>query len=86
MVRRPTRSNSFINKPRLLEAMGACRNAITSEMSHMTINGERGPTGRGRRVGARKPSEGFSTEVAAFRKGGAGDESGDSGGELHSKR
>lgn len=34
-----SRSGSFIDWPRLLEAMGACRKAITDELSRMEVNG-----------------------------------------------
>lgn len=39
MPRRSSRSDRFIDRTRLLAAMGACREAITREMARMQING-----------------------------------------------
>jgi len=39
MPRRSSRSDRFVDRPRLLAAMGACREAITREMARMEING-----------------------------------------------
>jgi hypothetical protein len=39
MSRRPLRSDRFIDRLRLLDALGGCRQTITREMARMEING-----------------------------------------------
>ena len=39
MPRRSSRSDRFVDRPRLLAAMDACREAITREMARMEVNG-----------------------------------------------
>jgi hypothetical protein len=38
-MRRSSRSDALVDRPRLLSALGDCRKTLTGEMSRMTVNG-----------------------------------------------